>query len=165
MFYETVFRALQKKRVRYLVAGGVAVNLYGILRATADLDLFLWLGSPENVAKFVQTMKKLGYRPRVPVPPEDLQDPQKRREWQRKKGALVFTFVHPNSFEQVDIFLKDPIPFEAAYRRRRTVSIADFKISVVSLNDLKTMKKKAGREKDKSDLFNLRKIEAIKGSQ
>lgn len=81
MFYEAAFRALQKRRVRYLVVGGVAVNLYGILRATADLDIFPWLKSSQNVAKFVSAMKKLGYKPRAPVAPEDLQDPQKRLEW------------------------------------------------------------------------------------
>src|SRR3989338_8029591 len=111
MFYESVFRALQKERVRYLVVGGVAMNLYGVLRATADLDLFIWLKNSGNVAKFVKIMKRLGYKPRVPVAPEDLQDPEKREEWQKGKGALVFTFVHPDSFEQVDVFLKDPIPF------------------------------------------------------
>jgi hypothetical protein len=37
MFYEQVFRVLHKHEVRYLVVGGVAVNLYGVLRMTADL--------------------------------------------------------------------------------------------------------------------------------
>ncbi len=39
MAYDEVFRALSAKKARYLVAGGVAVNLLGVPRMTADLDL------------------------------------------------------------------------------------------------------------------------------
>ena len=161
MIYESVFRELHKDKVQYLVVGGVAVNLYGILRATADLDLFVWLQNDENVKKFVGIMKRLGYRPRAPVPAEDLADPAKRRLWQEEKGALVFTFVHPNSFEQVDIFLGEPIPFSEAFKKRRVMPVADFELSVVSIEDLKKMKEKAGREKDASDLAHLKKLDQL----
>jgi hypothetical protein len=40
-----LFDALNKNHVQYLVAGGVAVNLYGIERATADIDLVVYLES------------------------------------------------------------------------------------------------------------------------
>ena len=53
MFYEAVFRSLYKERIKYLVAGGIAVNLYGVLRATANLDVFLWMGDPKNIEKSV----------------------------------------------------------------------------------------------------------------
>jgi len=39
--FESLFSALNKAKVRYLVVGGIAVNLYGIERATADIDLFV----------------------------------------------------------------------------------------------------------------------------
>jgi hypothetical protein len=161
MFYEAVFRELYREKIQYLVVGGVAINLYGILRATADLDLFLWLQDKDNVSKFLSVMKRLGYRPREPVPAEDLADASKRKAWQLEKGALVFTFIHPNSFEQVDIFLGEPIPFIDAFKKRRTMPVSDFEISVVSMDDLKTMKIKSGREKDLSDLAHLKKREEL----
>jgi hypothetical protein len=37
----SVFAALERAKVRYLVVGGVAVVLHGHLRVTADLDLDL----------------------------------------------------------------------------------------------------------------------------
>ena len=43
--FEKVFRELNKTRVKYLVVGGVAVNLYGYLRFTGDLDLLLLLNN------------------------------------------------------------------------------------------------------------------------
>ena len=35
------FRALQIERVRYVVIGGIALNLQGIVRATEDIDIFV----------------------------------------------------------------------------------------------------------------------------
>jgi predicted nucleotidyltransferase len=164
MFYEQVFRELQKHEVRYLVVGGVAVNLYGVLRTTADLDLIVHLADDENVRRFVAAMKELKYKPRVPVNSDDFADPQKRQEWMIEKGAVVFTWVAPQSYEQVDVFLHDPIVFEEAYRRRRVVSADDFEISVVSLKDLKKLKQAAGRAKDLSDLKQLSKVEQLNES-
>jgi hypothetical protein len=52
MFYESILNgilnALQKHRVRYLVVGGIAVNLPGVPRMTGGLDLVVDL-SPDNV--------------------------------------------------------------------------------------------------------------------
>lgn len=60
------FSALNKEAVKYMVAGGMAVNLYGIERATADIDIVLKLDN-ENLSKFVHVAKKLGLKPKVPV--------------------------------------------------------------------------------------------------
>lgn len=48
--FERIFETLSRARVRYLVAGGVAVVLHGHPRFTADLDLILAL-DPPNVRK------------------------------------------------------------------------------------------------------------------
>ena len=165
MFYENVFRALYKHEVRYLVVGGVAVNLYGVLRMTADLDLIVHLTEGDNVKRFVAVMKELGYKPRAPVNADDFSDAQKRQEWIKDKGALVFTWVAPKSYEQVDVFLHDPIVFEEAYQRKRVVPVADFNITVVSLDDLKKLKRDSGRDKDISDLNQLSKVEKLNDSK
>ena len=165
MFYEQVFRALHKHQVHYLVVGGVAVNLYGVLRMTADLDLMLHLTDGDNVGRFVAAMKELGYKPRAPVKADDFANPEKRQEWSKDKGALVFTWVAPQSYQQVDVFLQDQMAFEEAYRRRRVVPLSDFEISVISLKDLKKLKQGAGRVTDISDLNQLSKVEKLDESQ
>lgn len=51
--FEYLFSALNKARVRYLVVGGIAVNIYGIERATADIDLVEMkekTGRPQDIA-------------------------------------------------------------------------------------------------------------------
>jgi len=165
MFYEHVFRALHKHEVRYLVVGGVAVNLYGVLRMTADLDLMVHLTEGDNVMRFVAAMKELGYKPRAPVKPDDFADAQKRQEWVKDKGALVFTWDAPQSYQQVDVFLHDPIAFEDAYQRRRIVMASDVEISVISLPDLKKLKQDSGRIKDLADLKQLLKVEKLDESK
>jgi hypothetical protein len=39
MFYLDLFRALQEQKVRYLVVGGVAVNLHGTGRQKDEADI------------------------------------------------------------------------------------------------------------------------------
>jgi len=70
---------LNRKRVRYLVVGGVAVNLYGIERATGDLDLVVDL-EDRNLKRFIRAMKELGFKPKVPVALNDLARREKQKE-------------------------------------------------------------------------------------
>lgn len=41
MFYEEIIRKLNDAGVRYAIVGGMAVNLHGHIRMTADLDIIL----------------------------------------------------------------------------------------------------------------------------
>jgi len=59
MFYLELFRALDREKVRYLVVGGVAVNLHGIGRLTVDVDVMLALDS-ENLGRFVAVIRPGG---------------------------------------------------------------------------------------------------------
>ena len=68
--FEKVFSALNKAKVRYLVVGGIAVNLYGIERATADIDLVVDLEG-NNLNRFIAVMKELNFKPKIPVRLED----------------------------------------------------------------------------------------------
>ena len=52
MLYERIFRQFQEAELKYAVIGGIAVNLHGYNRLTADLDIILALADT-NVEKFV----------------------------------------------------------------------------------------------------------------
>jgi len=85
--FENLFHSLNDESVRYLVAGGIAVNLYGIERATADIDIVLDI-KEENLSKFIKVAKKLDLRPKVPVALDDFADENKREEWKYEKSLL-----------------------------------------------------------------------------
>ena len=57
-YFEKVFRALNKEKVKYIVVGGVAVNLYGYARFTGDIDILLLL-EEGNLEKMDRVMKKM----------------------------------------------------------------------------------------------------------
>jgi len=87
-----------------MVAGGIAVNLYGIERATADIDIVVNLDK-KNLSKFVKVAKKLGLKPKVPVTLDDLLDSEKRKNWITDKGMMMFSFYDTkNLFFLIDIF-------------------------------------------------------------
>lgn len=48
---QDVFSSLQKHNVKYLVIGGIAAILYGVPRATFDLDILIE-ATPENVQNY-----------------------------------------------------------------------------------------------------------------
>ncbi len=163
MIYEEIFREFELKGVRYLVVGGMAVNLYGYVRLTMDLDIMVDL-SEENLSKVVDIMEEFGYTPRVPVNPHEFISKERRDEWIREKRALVFTFIDLKSpFKHIDIFLSNPIDFEDAYSRRETMVVGGIRINLASVDDLIRMKRSAGRPRDMEDINHLERIKALRG--
>jgi hypothetical protein len=161
MFYEDVFKTLQERNIRYAVAGGVALVLHGVVRLTADLDLIVYL-EQENLKRFVQVMNDLGYRPRVPVRPEDFLDPANRESWKREKGMEVFSFFKQDqSMSLIDVFIDEKIPFDEIKREMVHVSAKGITIPVVSIPHLKRLKKAAGRPQDIADIEALEAMERM----
>ena len=79
MFYKEIFATLNAQGVRYLVVGGVAMNLHGVPRMTYDLDLMLALDI-KNIQAAWKVLSSLGFQPRVPVTVSEFSDSQKRNE-------------------------------------------------------------------------------------
>jgi predicted nucleotidyltransferase len=149
MFYEKVFRALNKSRLKYLVIGGIAVNMYGLHRLTRDLDLVIDL-SEENLNKFIKVIEKLGYKPSIPP---------------NKWGSLTaIAFHNPNKeFEdRIDVFLKPIIKFKDAYKRRKVFNVGGLRVSCVSLKDLMALKDKANRLRDWIDIGSLKRMQELR---
>jgi len=165
MIYLEIFRTLHQEGVRYLVTGGVAMNLHGIPRMTADVDLFIDL-ERSNVGRFLAAVKALGFIPSVPVPAEFLADPSARAAWRQEKNMLVLTFIHPSRPAIcLDVFVFEPIPFGPAFERRKRVRVEEgaFEIPVASEADLIAMKEGTGRLQDASDVKILRRRLGEKG--
>ncbi len=161
LHYEDIFRKLQEKGVRYLLIGGVAVNLLGIERSTGDVDISVAMDNA-NVLKLVEAAKELGFVPKVPVDPADLADPNKRSEWQTEKNMKVFSFQHPdNPYVLIDVMINNPLDFEKMYARREEIDSRGIKLPVASVDDIIELKKIAGRQQDLSDIEALKKF--VKG--
>jgi len=164
MYYENVFRSLQKNNIRYAVAGGVALVLHGVVRFTADLDLIVDL-EQENLGRFLQAVAALGYRPRNPVNAADLLDPAIRESWNREKGMVVFSFVDPSQpMTLIDVFIEEKIPYPEVMQEIVPMVAKGITIPVVSLQHLKQLKKAAGRPQDFADIEAIEALEAEEGA-
>lgn len=150
--YQKIMQALVRSKIRFVIAGGVAVNLHQIQRMTVDLDLILHL-EPENVEQFGKVIKKLGYQPKVPVSAADFGNKILREKWIKEKGMIVFSYINPdNPFELIDIFVREPMPFKDLYKRSKKVKAFGVILPVLGLADLITLKKAAARPKDLYDI-------------
>jgi len=160
-----LFSTLNNKKVRYLVAGGVAVNLYGIERATGDIDIVVHL-ERHNLEKFVEVVKELGFRPKIPVKLEDLCSKEMRDKWVREKGMKVFSVYDPqNPYFLLDVFVEEPFDFDKVYGERKNIKAGNVRIPLVPIKRLIEMKKKVGRPQDIADVYYLRKIEKEWGDE
>jgi len=156
--FKNLFFSLNKAAIKYMVAGGIAVNLYGIERATADVDIVLKL-EKRNLSKFVKVVEKLGLKPKIPVKLEDFMDPEKRENWRMDKGMMVFSLYDPkNPFFLIYIFTEISFNFDTVYKQRKKMKFENIFISVVPIKELIAMKEKSGRPQDRADVFYLKKI-------
>ncbi|MFH1226720.1 MAG: hypothetical protein V1701_02300 [Planctomycetota bacterium] len=162
MLYEKIFSALNKAKVKYLVAGGVAVNLYGIERLTHDVDILVLLTEP-NLRHFIAMAKRLGLRPKIPVRIEDLANPVLRRKWRREKNMLVFSLYDPKDpLLTLDVMTEIDIDFDRAYRQRTRIKSGSLAIPLIPLNDLIKLKRKANRPQDIADIYHLKMLKRAK---
>ena len=142
-----------------MVAGGVAAVLYGVVRFTADLDIFVEL-SPANIDKLFSALDELGYKTRLPVTKDEFKDPKKRREWMLEKNMKVFSFFHPRDpFKTVDVLIDEFIPYK--HLTKRVFQAGAIRVPAISLKDLKKLKVRAARPKDWADIHSLEEIERI----
>jgi predicted nucleotidyltransferase len=166
MFYIEVFKKLNEEEVRYLIIGGVAVNLYGFPRLTFDLDLMLDLNDFKSVSGFVDSMNELGFKPVIPVKIEDFIDPENRRTWSQEKNMKVFSLYNPlKEIERVDVLVENYINFNEAYDRRKNIDAQGITLPLLSIDDLINIKKIANRKRDIIDIEALEKIKEIENEK
>ncbi|MGI9115577.1 MAG: nucleotidyl transferase AbiEii/AbiGii toxin family protein [Chthoniobacterales bacterium] len=154
---KAIFRALDQRGVRYLIAGGIAVNAYGYLRFTKDIDFVVEL-IPKNIVDAFAALETAGYHPNVPITAEQFAEPGNRRRWMEEKDMKVLQFWSDQHRETpVDVFISVPFDFDAEVRVATWKELRDIgAVPVVTLPTLVSLKRAANREQDRIDLDNLR---------
>lgn len=161
MFYLDLFRALQDEDVRYLVVGGLAVNLYGVERATMDVDLMLAMDT-ENVRRFIRAARALGLTPVPPVALDSFADEAMRASWFEEKRMIVFALrASDPAAPTLDVLIRPPLPFDEAWSRRMEKTVGGLTVQLASLDDLIRMKGATGRQRDRSDIEALERARRI----
>lgn len=158
--YSEILTALAAAKVRFVVAGGVAVVLHGVERMTMDIDVAVDM-SEANLRRFLLVMRELGLKPRVPVPAEFILDPANVTRMVEEKNAVVFSFIDPNNpLRQVDLFLLPELSYPLLSEDAVEQSVGGQKILIASIDRLLALKRRVvpARAKDLHDIAELERL-------
>jgi hypothetical protein len=161
MFYLDLFETLVGHHVRYVVVGGLALNLHGVERATMDVDLAIALDAP-NVGAAFDAFDTLGLQPVAPVRMNEARDPAMLMRWRREKHLLA-SGLRPKRGPgpTVDCPIDPAVPFSQLARNAVAKSIGTVRIPVAAIDDLIAMKRAAGREIDLADVEALERLKQL----
>jgi predicted nucleotidyltransferase len=137
---------LRDADVDFVLVGGLAVNAWGYLRATRDVDL-VPDPSPENLARLDALLVELGGK--VEVGDRLLESSAIRTFLRTGDRTLVLT-----DLGRIDILQGLPqVPtFSALDERATEVDLEGLVVKVCSLDDLLAMKRASDRPRDRDDL-------------
>ena len=149
---------LSQHNVDFVLVGGMAVQLHGYMRMTYDIDLVLAMNH-ENLNRFINVAKNLGFSPVIPVAIESLKDADQIERWYREKGMLAFALREPTQAGSViDVLIKPEVSFDNLLVDAVDGELFGRKIKVASIDHLLIMKRIANRPKDQLDIIALEKI-------
>jgi hypothetical protein len=147
--FERIIEILNRRRVRYVVIGGLAALLQGVaLPRTADLDVTP-ASDTENKKRLARALRDLNATLRAPGLDAPVEIPLDERTF---FGMVTMTFA--TRFGPFDVcFVPDGTTgFEDLQRSARVIERLGVRIPVCSLTDIVRSKRAAGREKDASHL-------------
>jgi hypothetical protein len=157
---ETIFKALNDAKVKYLVVGGLAVNVHGYERLTVDVDLVIGL-QPENIKGALRALEAVGYQMSIPATPEEFARPELRESWRKEKNMLVLRlWSDAHRRTPIDVFVYEPFDFEKEFAQAKWEPVTgDIRAPVIRYETLLAMKTQAGRDKDLMDIKALKKLD------
>lgn len=134
---QDVFRLFQQHKVKYLVFGGIASILYGVPRATFDLDILIE-ASVENVKRLLDALLEAGFGTASLTNADDI---------------LAHEITVFKDKVRIDVQTSTPgLKFENAWRQKETMKYHEQEFYVVSKKDLLSSKRAAGRDSDLEDV-------------
>ena len=132
-----VFKSFQQHEVRYVVIGGIAAVLYGVPRATFDLDILIE-ATPENAQRLLDALIDAGMGTATLTNTDEI----------LSNEITIF-----KDRVRIDVQISTPgLQFEAAWKRKQTMQYQRQNFYVVSLDDLIRSKRAAGRSVDLEDV-------------
>ncbi len=143
---QVLLERLHEAEVDFVLVGGLAVNAWGYLRATRDIEL-VPNPSPENLARLDALLVRLGGK--VEVGERLLESSAIKTFLRAGDRTLVLT-----DLGRIDVLQGLPqVPiFSALDGRASEVEIDGLTVRVCSLDDLLEMKRASDRPRDRDDL-------------
>lgn len=149
---------LQQNKVNYLLCGGLAVNIYGIPRMTADIDLLLEF-TDDNIMNFENAMKVLNYQNMIPIHLSQLVLKEERMKLVSEKNLIAYSYFNKDvGHMNLDVLLDTPFSFDQLWKNRAQKELNETSVNLTGIEDLIEMKKYSNRIQDKNDVILLSKL-------
>jgi hypothetical protein len=153
--YRSIFDALRKHKVDFVVIGAVAMVLHGSARVTRDLDL-CYSRDRRNLGRLAKALKP--FAPSLRGAPESLPFSLDSATLQ---AGLNFSLRSTAG----DLDLLGEVTglggYTAVARLSAVMTVYDHELQVLSLDGLERAKRAAGRLKDLVDLAEIREIRRL----
>ncbi|CAN5178475.1 hypothetical protein BH09GEM1_BH09GEM1_40850 [soil metagenome] len=136
--------ALNAHGVEFVLVGGYAVAVYGVIRATGDLDIF-HRRTTENVRKLMAAMREFG-APEKCIDEAALMDPD----------VMIYFGQEPFRIDLLNSI--SGVTFDDVWAKVFEITTDGERIRVIGRDDLLANKRASGRKKDKQDVKQLTKL-------
>lgn len=144
--------ALEREGVRYVVVGGVAMNLHGLVRATEDLDIFV-APTEDNIERLRNALTTVFADPHIEqITAADLLG-----------DYPAVQYVPPDGSFYLDILTRLGERFRFDDLTVARVDFDGLEVSVAAPDTLYRMKKDTVRLRDRADAEVLRQRFGLKG--
>ncbi|MBC7695908.1 MAG: hypothetical protein H7141_10745 [Burkholderiales bacterium] len=158
MEIKKIFDILNQYHVKYLVCGGLAVNIYGIPRMTADIDLLLDFDEI-NIQNFELGVKHLLFQSVIPLSISTFINKEERLKAIKEKSLIAYSYFNSSiGFMNLDVLLDTPIEFDVLWKNKTDRLLGLTPIHLVCVEDLIKLKRYANRIQDQNDVLLLSKL-------
>jgi hypothetical protein len=138
----------EKYNIKYVLVGGFAVNFYGYVRTTQDIDILIY-PSPKNAKKMMKALGEFGFG-NAGIPKECFEN----------EGTAIHLGVEPNRIDLLT-HLKG-VSNKEIFAKKKRVLYEKVSLHIISFKDLLDCKKCSHRAKDLADVEELEKIDGAK---
>lgn len=148
--FDQLLRRLSEAGVEFVLVGGLALNAWGVVRGTKDVDIVV-APDPENLRRVADVV--VGLRGYVQTGESFLSSgPSIAAQLESGEQVAIDT-----DFGRLDVVQGlDGVPtYEELEARATETDVLDVRVSVCSVEDLRAMKRAAGRTRDLADLEDL----------
>jgi hypothetical protein len=152
--FDELLRRLAEADAEFILIGGLALNAWGVIRGTKDVDIVV-NPDPENLKRVAEVAVAAGGR-------------VQRGDAMLGSAPSIATEIAGGAQTAIETDLGrldvvqglDGVPTYADLRRRASVAeVLGVEVAVCSVDDLRAMKSAAGRTRDLADLEDLEAAE------
>ena len=137
-------------RVEFVLVGGHAVNYYGYVRTTQDIDLLVY-PSPENAQRMMAALSDFGFgEAEIPT------------SFFESAGSAIHLGNEPNRIDLLTT-LKG-VSNDQVFKNKKRIHLESLEIDIIDFQDLIQVKRQSSRLKDQADAEELEKSHPSPGA-